>query len=242
MRSPARRGGISAALDLTLERFDRPRESAARGRAVAAGLQVGVRPARRARIRAQRDCGNAWAVRSAIRNRNCTRRACGSAICCRKRCAQRPARNAEPRVAGRGPRIENGHDGMQRISETAGSWMEGERSPTLERTSRLCGVPRWSQTWTRSSRARTVLAQRRSRAARARVGFAARAARAGRADSRGRCRAARRAAWKRARWFAEIFDALPRPALAGAYLAALIGVSICALGPSTRQLGRQPAG
>ncbi len=37
-------------------------------------------------------------------------------------------------------------------------------------------------------------------------------------------------------WFAEIFGALPRPVLAGAYLAALIGVSIALTGPSTRQL------
>jgi hypothetical protein len=37
-------------------------------------------------------------------------------------------------------------------------------------------------------------------------------------------------------WFAGIFDALPRPVLAGAYLAALIGVSIALTGPSTRQL------
>ena len=37
-------------------------------------------------------------------------------------------------------------------------------------------------------------------------------------------------------WFAGIFGALPRPVLAGAYLAALIGVSIALTGPSTRQL------
>jgi hypothetical protein len=37
-------------------------------------------------------------------------------------------------------------------------------------------------------------------------------------------------------WFAGIFGGLPRPVLAGAYLAALIGVSIALTGPSTRQL------
>ena len=37
-------------------------------------------------------------------------------------------------------------------------------------------------------------------------------------------------------WFAGIFSAIPRPVLAGAYLAALIGASIALTGPSTRQL------
>jgi hypothetical protein len=37
-------------------------------------------------------------------------------------------------------------------------------------------------------------------------------------------------------WFARIFDAVPRPVLAGAYLAALIGASIALTGQSTRQL------
>ena len=37
-------------------------------------------------------------------------------------------------------------------------------------------------------------------------------------------------------WFAGIFGAIPRPVLAGAYLAALIGASIALTGPSTRQL------
>ncbi len=37
-------------------------------------------------------------------------------------------------------------------------------------------------------------------------------------------------------WFAGIFDALPRPVLAGAYLAALIGFSLVLTGPSTRQM------
>jgi hypothetical protein len=37
-------------------------------------------------------------------------------------------------------------------------------------------------------------------------------------------------------WFAGIFDAVPRPVLAGAYLAALIAVSVALTGPSTRQL------
>lgn len=37
-------------------------------------------------------------------------------------------------------------------------------------------------------------------------------------------------------WFAGIFDAVPRPVLAGAYLAALIAVSIALTGPSMRQL------
>jgi hypothetical protein len=37
-------------------------------------------------------------------------------------------------------------------------------------------------------------------------------------------------------WFAGVFGAVPRPVLAGAYLAALIGVSIALTGPSTRQL------
>jgi hypothetical protein len=36
-------------------------------------------------------------------------------------------------------------------------------------------------------------------------------------------------------WFAGIFDAVPRPVLAGAYLAALIAVSVALTGPSTRQ-------
>jgi hypothetical protein len=37
-------------------------------------------------------------------------------------------------------------------------------------------------------------------------------------------------------WFAGIFGTVPRPVLAGAYLAALIAVSIALTGPSTRQL------
>jgi hypothetical protein len=37
-------------------------------------------------------------------------------------------------------------------------------------------------------------------------------------------------------WFAGIFGAVPRPVLAGTYLAALIGASIALTGPSTRQL------
>jgi hypothetical protein len=37
-------------------------------------------------------------------------------------------------------------------------------------------------------------------------------------------------------WLAGIFDAVPRPVLAGAYLAALIGASIALTGQSTRQL------
>jgi hypothetical protein len=37
-------------------------------------------------------------------------------------------------------------------------------------------------------------------------------------------------------WFAGIFDAVPRPVLAGAYLAALIAASVALTGQSTRQL------
>jgi hypothetical protein len=37
-------------------------------------------------------------------------------------------------------------------------------------------------------------------------------------------------------WFAGIFGAVPRPALAGAYLLALIAVSVALTGPSTKQL------
>jgi hypothetical protein len=37
-------------------------------------------------------------------------------------------------------------------------------------------------------------------------------------------------------WSAGIFDAVPRPVLAGAYLVALVGASIALTGPSTRQL------
>jgi hypothetical protein len=52
--------------------------------------------------------------------------------------------------------------------------------------------------------------------------------------------AAGEAAPKRAKtkrgWFAGIFDVVPRPVLAGAYLAALIGASIALTGTSTRQL------
>jgi hypothetical protein len=47
---------------------------------------------------------------------------------------------------------------------------------------------------------------------------------------------AREAAKPKHGWFAGIFDALPRPLLAGAYLAALIGASIALTGQSTRQL------
>jgi hypothetical protein len=48
--------------------------------------------------------------------------------------------------------------------------------------------------------------------------------------------AAAKPAEARGGWFAGIFDAMPRPVLAGAYLAALIGVSVALTGPSTRQL------
>jgi len=41
---------------------------------------------------------------------------------------------------------------------------------------------------------------------------------------------------RRRGWFPMIFGLVPRPVLAGAYLAALIGVSIALTGPSTRQL------
>jgi hypothetical protein len=44
------------------------------------------------------------------------------------------------------------------------------------------------------------------------------------------------AAKPRPGWFAGILDAVPRPVLAGAYLAALIGASIALTGQSTRQL------
>jgi hypothetical protein len=39
-------------------------------------------------------------------------------------------------------------------------------------------------------------------------------------------------------WFGEIFAAVPRPALAGAYLLALIAVSFALNGPSTRQINQ----
>ncbi|MGB9069656.1 MAG: hypothetical protein WCC21_13890 [Candidatus Acidiferrales bacterium] len=47
---------------------------------------------------------------------------------------------------------------------------------------------------------------------------------------------AREAAKPKHGWFAGILDAVPRPVLAGAYLAALIGASIALTGQSTRQL------
>jgi hypothetical protein len=44
------------------------------------------------------------------------------------------------------------------------------------------------------------------------------------------------AAHRKPGWFAGVFGAVPRPVLAGAYLAALIGASVALTGQSTRQL------
>ncbi len=50
-------------------------------------------------------------------------------------------------------------------------------------------------------------------------------------------------AWpvRAAHWFDEIFSAVPRPALAGAYLAAILAVSLAVVGPLRQHFGENPS-
>ena len=117
-------------------------------------------------------------------------------------------------------------------------WMEGERGLEADAHVRDCAkcsllvadlqaIERSAQAWGAEELAPPALVWASLRAQLEREGII---------RDEARHEAAAQQATARRGWFAGIFRALPRPVLAGAYLAVLIGVSIALTGPSTRQL------